>query len=115
MSTIQENIDSISKIFKSDTKRNIFKRYIEYIRFPFFKNFDDNLKINFDYPVTFLVGQNGSGKSSLLQALFGAPQGNSIESYWFTTALDPIKDLKDNRHCFIYSFVTEHSKNKLKY
>jgi len=113
MSNVEENINSISQIFKSDKKRNVFKKYIDYIRFPFFKNFNSNLRVNFDFPVTFLVGQNGSGKSSLLQALYGAPLGYSIESYWYTTALDPIKDLKDNRHCFIYSFLTAHSKTQV--
>jgi len=113
MNNIQENINSISKIFKADEKRKNFKKYIDYIRFPFFKNFNENLRVNFDYPVTFLVGQNGSGKSSLLQALYGTPSGKSIASYWYTTDLDPIKDLKDNRHCFIYSFLTEYSKKQV--
>ncbi len=113
MNNRKENIDDISKIFNSDGDRNIFKKHIDYIRFPFFKSFDENLKINFDFPITFLVGQNGSGKSSLLQALYGAPLGNSVENYWYTTALDPIKDLKENRHCFIYSFKTEFTKTQV--
>ncbi|NOX65684.1 MAG: AAA family ATPase [Chlorobi bacterium] len=113
MNNIEENVNSISQIFKADKKRKIFKKYIDYIRFPFFKNFNLNLKVNFDFPITFLVGQNGSGKSSLLQALYGAPLGYSIESYWYTTALDPIKDLRNNRHCFIYSFLTTHSKTQV--
>ena len=57
----------INKI-KSDTK------YIQYIRFPKFKNFEKNLKVNFEYPLTVVVGKNGSGKSGLLHALFGAPE-----------------------------------------
>lgn len=113
MSSIQENIKSLTNMFMADKKRTKFKKYIDYIRFPFFKNFDHDLIVNFSYPITFLVGQNGSGKSSLLQALYGAPLGKSIASYWYTTALDPIKDLKQNRHCFIYSFITEHTKRKV--
>ena len=113
MSSREENIRSISTMFEADGNRNVFKKYIDYIRFPFFKSFEPNLRVNFNFPITFLVGQNGSGKSSLLQALFGAPEGNSIASYWYNTALDPIKDLKNNRHCFIYSFKTEFTKTQV--
>jgi len=113
MSDVKNDVDTISEMFISDKNRKIFKKYIEYIRFPFFKNFTEDLKVNFNFPVTFLVGQNGSGKSSLLQALFGAPKGNSIESYWYTTALDPISDLSKSRHCFVYSFITEHSRQQV--
>lgn len=93
-------------MFSADTNRKIFKNYIEYIRFPFYKNFSKNLKINFTYPITFLVGPNGTGKSSLLQALYGSPTGKSVGDFWFTTDLDPIKDIDANRHCFIYSYLT---------
>jgi len=103
-------INDLKNIFENDSKRNIFKKFIEYIRFPFFKNFDKDLKITFNFPITFIVGENGSGKSSLLHALYGSPKGKSVEEYWYNTALDPIVDLKDNRHCFIYSFKTEYSK-----
>jgi predicted ATPase len=99
-------LDELKRMFENDSNRNIFKKYIEYIRFPFFKNFEKDLKVNFTFPVTFIVGQNGSGKSSLLHALYGAPEGKSVEEFWYTTDLDPINDLKDNRHCFIYSYKT---------
>ncbi len=105
-------IETIKQMFDEDSNRNIFQRYIEYIRFPFFKNFGENLKVNFTFPITFIVGQNGSGKSSLLHALYGAPEGKSVEEFWYTTDLDPIKDLKDNRHCFIYSYKTKYTKSK---
>lgn len=106
-------IETIKQMFDEDSNRNIFQRYIEYIRFPFFKNFEDNLKVNFTFPITFIVGQNGSGKSSLLHALYGAPEGKSVEEFWYTTDLDPIKDLKDNRHCFIYSYKTKFTKTNV--
>ena len=106
-------ISEISDMFNRDTQRNIFKNYIEYVRFPFFKNFEKDIKINFTFPIIFIVGQNGSGKSSLLQALYGAPKGYSLGKYWFTTALDPIKDLENNRHCLIYSYKSEYSKQEV--
>lgn len=113
MDDLTENLNTLSKMFESDPERRVFKKHIEYIRFPFFKNYTENLKVNFNFPITFLVGQNGSGKSSLLQALFGAPKGKSIESYWYTTALDPITDLRENRHSFVYSFITQHSREQV--
>jgi len=104
---------AIKKMYENDSNRNVFKKFIEYIRFPFFKNFENNLKVNFSFPITFIVGQNGAGKSSLLHALYGAPKGKSVEEFWYTTDLDPIKDLKDNRHCFIYSYKTEFTKQNI--
>ncbi len=105
-----KHISDIKRMFENDIDRNIFKKFIEYIRFPYFKNFEKDLKITFYFPITFIVGQNGSGKSSLLHALYGAPEGKSIGDFWYTTDLDPIKDLRDNRHCFIYSYKTEFTK-----
>ncbi len=97
-------------MFERDSDRDIFKKFIEYIRFPFFKNFEKDLRVNFSFPITFIVGQNGSGKSSLLHALYGAPTGYSIEDFWFSTSLDPIEDEGKNRHCFIYGYLTPESK-----
>lgn len=95
---------NIITTIKSMKNNNVFKNYIDYIRFPKFRNLEDNTKISFDFPLTFFVGKNGSGKSSTLHSLFGAPKNYSIGKYWFTTELDPIKELKNNRNCFIYSF-----------
>lgn len=83
---------------------NVHKKYIEYIRYPYFRNLEENTKITFDFPITFLVGKNGGGKSSTLQSLYGCPQGKSLGDYWFTTQLDPIKEFEKNRNCFIYCF-----------
>ncbi len=106
-------LSEIKRMYENDSNRNIFKKFIEYIRFPFFKNFENNLKVNFLFPITFIVGPNGAGKSSLLHALYGAPEGKSVGEFWYTTDLDPIEDLKVSRHCFIYSYKTEFTKQNI--
>lgn len=83
---------------------DVHKNYIEHIRYPFFRNLEVDTKITFDFPITFLVGKNGGGKSSTLQSLYGCPKGYSLGDYWFTTELDPIKEFEKNRNCFIYGF-----------
>lgn len=97
----------LTKIEQLSQLRNkkIHKRYIEYIRYPFFRNLEENTKIDFNFPITFLVGKNGGGKSSTLQSLYGCPQGRSLGDYWFTTELDPIKEFDKNRNCFIYGYL----------
>ena len=87
-------------------KRNgAFKTYIDYIRFPYYRNLEKNTKIDFDFPLTVFIGKNGSGKSSTLQAVFGAPADKSVGNFWFSTELDPIQESEsDERHCFIYGY-----------
>ncbi|GGZ37509.1 ATPase [Echinicola pacifica] len=89
---------------KSMKDSNVFKKHIEYIRFPLFRNLEPNTLINFDYPISFFVGKNGGGKSSTLQALYGCPLNHSLSDFWFSTAIDPINELKNNRNCFIYGY-----------
>lgn len=60
--------------------------------FPSFKNLEPGTRITFDFPLTALVGANGSGKSSILHALWGMPRGSSTARFWFSTAVDPIAD-----------------------
>lgn len=96
-------IDKINTLKQLRTN-GIHKQYIEHIRFPFFRNLENDTKITFDFPITFLVGKNGGGKSSTLQSLYGCPKGYSLGDYWFTTELDPIKEFDKNRNCFIYGF-----------
>ena len=67
-----------------------FLPYIEEIRFPMYKALEDDLRITFDYPITALIGANGTNKSSILQAISAAPEGRSLAQYWFSTAVDDI-------------------------
>lgn len=77
-----------------------FEPAIRYIRFPMFRNLSTNMRIDFKYPITALVGPNGSNKSAILRALQGSPRGNDLGRYWFGTAVDEISPLE--RHRFIY-------------
>jgi ABC-type transport system involved in cytochrome c biogenesis ATPase subunit len=80
--------------------KGVFEPAIHYIRFPVFKNLTTNMRIDFNHPVTAIVGPNGCNKTAILRALQGCPSGNDLGNYWFGTAMDTI--LPDARHRFIY-------------
>ena len=84
-------------------KSHALEPYISHIRFPHFKNLEDGARIDFDFPITALVGPNGANKSSVLRALFGAPGNNNLGTRWFSTRVDPI-DVEGKRSRFIYGF-----------
>ena len=85
---MQEDISSIQRMKEC----GCFKNYIEYIQFPFYKNLVEHSRINFDFPMTVLIGKNGGGKSSTLHALYGAPKGYTCSDFWFSTEVDPIAE-----------------------
>ncbi|MHC2086458.1 ATP-binding protein [Methylobacterium sp. CM6244] len=78
--------------------------FIQHIRFPRFKNLAPDTRIDFTYPITALVGSNGTNKSSVLRALQGAPGANNLGNYWFSTSVDPIEETGDRPNCFIYGY-----------
>ncbi|MEB1965124.1 AAA family ATPase [Xanthomonas campestris pv. campestris] len=80
----------------------VFPGYITHIRFPRFKNIADGTHIEFSFPIAALVGANGSGKTSVLNALYGAPAGQSTGQYWFSTKVDPIEEGEGSPSRFIY-------------
>lgn len=83
-----------------------FEPYLRYIRFPHFRNLRDGLRIDFDYPVTALVGPNGTNKTAVLRALQGCPDQTNIGLYWFSTDLDPITQISPkDRHRFIHGYI----------
>ena len=89
-----------------------FKNYIEYIVFPYYKNLFPNSKIDFEFPLTVLVGKNGSGKSSTLHALYGAPLNKSCSDFWFSTEVDPINENSDkDRNRFFYGYREDSNSN----
>jgi predicted ATPase len=80
-----------------------FDPYISHIRFPHYKNLAPDLKIDFDFPITALVGPNGTNKSSILRAIQGSPGNENLGVYWFSTSTDPI-DETGARNAFIYGY-----------
>lgn len=105
---IDSMINSLGQQFKHNKQE--FEPFISHIRFPKYKKIIPNEKINFDFPVTVIVGTNGCNKTSVLQALFGAPLGQSPSKYWFETQLDKISDEK-YRNRFIYGYKNSVTNN----
>lgn len=103
---------SLGKINKQ-IKASQFRPYIDYIRFPYFKNIQQDTKIQFDFPFTVLVGKNGCGKSSVLHSLYGAPENKSVGEFWFSTHLDPIKEDNIDRNRVIHGFYSIDAKRNV--
>lgn len=101
--------ENIIKDLKGMIKGHKFEPYIKHIRFPFIKNLEPGLKIQFDFPFTALVGQNGTNKSAVLRALYGSPKDYNLGNFWFSTALDPI-DESGGRARFIYCYYQPDAK-----
>jgi predicted ATPase len=78
--------------------------FIRQIRFPQYKNIEPFTAISFTFPITAIVGANGTNKSSLLRALYGAPGYNNLGNFWFSTDTDPIEEGDEFPNCFIYSY-----------
>lgn len=100
---------------ETDVLKNLLEQrklepYIRYIRFPQYKNVAPFTRIDFTFPITALVGANGTNKSSLLRALYGAPGNNNLGNYWFSTDTDPIVEGDDFPNCFIYGYRNAHTK-----
>lgn len=93
--------DLISQIESKD-KYSYFKGYISHAVFPNFKGLETSARIEFGFPFTAVVGANGIGKSSILHALFGMPDGYSTSKFWFSTALDPIISINKNPPRYVY-------------
>lgn len=88
---------------------NQIKKYINFIKFPFYRNLEIDSSINFNFPLTVFIGQNGCGKSSCLHALYGAPENFTPYNFWFDTKVDPIEYYNDSkkRHSFWYKYNDE--------
>lgn len=98
---MEKEINEIRKM----KEKGVFKNYIEYIVFPYYKNLVPGTKINLNFPITILVGKNGSGKSSTLHALYGAPYWKSCSDFWFSTEVDPIEETGGKgRNRFFYGY-----------
>lgn len=78
--------------------------FIRQIRFPQYKSLALFTSIDFTFPITAIVGANGTNKSSVLRALYGAPSHTNLGNFWFSTDTDPIEEGDTFPNCFIYSY-----------
>lgn len=108
------NIIDLIDILKKQKSSNQFKKYIDFIQFPFYRNVEIDTRITFDFPLTIFIGQNGCGKSSCLHALYGAPDRYTPYKFWFDTKVDPVYyfDEQRKRHSFWYSYVDSKGNTK---
>lgn len=75
---------------------------IRHIRFPRYKNLAPGLRIDFSYPITALVGGNGTNKTSILRAIEACPEGQDLGNWWFSTSMDPIAAGEQPRYVYGY-------------
>ena len=107
----KELIKKLKGAFEHDTDFKNFPDFITDIHFPCFKGLVPNSEIEFKFPLTVLVGENGCGKSSVLQALETAPEGSSYSQKWFSTSVDPIPE--NPRPAFWYSYNSLEAKRNV--
>ncbi|MCA1176659.1 MULTISPECIES: ATP-dependent nuclease [unclassified Pantoea] len=110
----KDHKDMVRKLKKSFANGE-FESFITHVRFPYFKNLERNARIDFQFPITVLVGQNGTNKSSVIKALFGCPNGKNITRYWFTTETDVFPELQltdgsSLKPRYIYGYKNEFDK-----
>jgi len=85
-----EEIKALVAVLRNFRPGAQLKHYIGHAQFPSFKCLEPATRIEFQFPLTALVGPNGIGKSSVLHALWGMPLLQSTSRFWFETELDPI-------------------------
>ena len=98
----------------SDTVKSIRGSYqggdyapmLKSIKFLNYKNVMNDKSIDFNFPITLIVGPNGTNKTSILRALESCPRGKSLSDYWFSTELDPIprpvSDSENPEYVYLY-------------
>jgi hypothetical protein len=87
-------VDDIQKSVKALGDK---KPYICSLRFPNYRNLHVDTELPFNFPITILLGRNGTNKSSILHALYGSPSGQTIADFWFETELDAIPSERNGR------------------
>ncbi|MCQ9344283.1 AAA family ATPase [Corynebacterium kozikiae] len=111
MQTAREEIKKNLNILREMQEKRIFKNMIGEIRFPKYKSLSSSFKIEFSFPITAILGPNGTNKTSILRAIQACPEGTSLSDYWFDTELDKVEldadssaSRQSNPSRYIYSY-----------
>lgn len=124
MST-KQNVESVKKIedsIKKESREYIkgienalrggqYQPMIRDISFWNYKNISNGTKLEFNFPVSLIIGPNGTNKTSILRALESCPDGKSLSDYWFDTKLDPISMSESKKPEYVYSYDVYESRN----
>lgn len=109
MTPIESLVQSIEAKFNAGD----FDKFIHDVTFPKFKSFAPGARIEFNFPVTVVVGPNGGGKSSLLHAAWGMPHKYSTSRFWFSTPVDPIDFVDGDQNRYWYSHYVRQIKQRV--
>lgn len=60
---MEEKFVKLIKRISEDYEDNKYMNYIKYIQFPKYKNLTDGSRIEFNFPLTMLVGKNGTERA----------------------------------------------------
>lgn len=99
---LEDSVEGLKREFNDSDKK--FEPFIRHIRFPKYKGIKSDERVDFNFPINIFVGENGCNKTSILQALYGCPDGKSVGEYWFETEVDKISEDSKMRNCFIYGY-----------
>lgn len=88
-------VDPLTKSLDALDKQNSSSIYIRRLRFPNYRNLEADARLSFEFPITVLLGKNGTNKSSVIHALDGSVRNRTIADYWFETKLDAIPETRD--------------------
>ncbi|WP_368576118.1 ATP-dependent endonuclease [Acinetobacter baumannii] len=86
MGDLETTLNHIDRMYKAGR----FEPYLKFIEFSSFKNFEERTRLTLNYPITALVGGNGTNKSSILKALESCCPDKIISNRWFSTHVDAI-------------------------
>lgn len=85
--------------------------HIKSLRFPNYRNLELGSVLQFKYPITVLLGRNGTNKSSILHALYGSVMRNTIADFWFETEIDAIPEtINKMKQSVVHSYLNEQGK-----
>lgn len=87
-------LDQLSTSLRALSERSP-KLLLHSLRFPNYRSLAPNERLNFSFPITVLLGHNGTNKSSILHAIRGSIKDLSVADYWFETKLDAIPETRD--------------------
>ena len=82
------DIDHLIETIASMEKKGVIKNRIDKIVLKRFRGFIDESEIKFQFPLTAVIGKNGSGKSTILRIIKLLGKGNIPQNEFFETKFD---------------------------